>query len=73
MGEDMTTSDKVRMLCGAKHISVAELARRIGQSSQNLNAKLRRETLSREELYQIAESVGCQYEEHFILEDGTKI
>ena len=50
----MKTSDLVRELCKKQHISLAELSRRIGQTPQNLNKKLKRDTLSVDELKQIA-------------------
>ncbi|WP_449580834.1 helix-turn-helix domain-containing protein [Porcipelethomonas ammoniilytica] len=36
----MTTSDMIRELCDKQNISLAELARCIGQSPQNFNKKL---------------------------------
>ena len=46
----MSTSNLIRNLCKEKGISVAELARRICQTPQNFNKKLKRETVSTEEL-----------------------
>jgi len=69
----MRTSDLVRELCKQQHISLAELGRRIGQSPQNLNKKLKRDTLSVEELKQIAEAVGVEFDLGFVLPDGSKI
>lgn len=37
----MTTAELIKNLCKQQNISVAELARRIGQSRQNLYKKLR--------------------------------
>lgn len=69
----MKTSDLVRELCKQQHISLAELSRRIGQSPQNLNKKLKRDTLSVNELKQIAEAVGVEFDLGFVLSDGSKI
>lgn len=69
----MKTSDLVRELCKQQHISLAELSRRIGQSPQNLNKKLKRDTLSVNELKQIAEAVGVEFDLGFVLPDGSKI
>lgn len=41
----MTTSDMIRELCEKSHISLAELCRRIGQTPQNFNKKLKRNTV----------------------------
>ena len=54
----MNTSNLIKNLCKEKGISVAELARRIGQTPQNFNKKLKRETVSTEELMTIANELG---------------
>lgn len=69
----MTSSDMVRELCEKMNISLAELCRRIGQTPQNFNKKLKRGTVSFEEMEQIAKAVGVGYEQVFILPDGKKI
>lgn len=50
-----------------------ELARRIGQSPQNFNAKMKRGTISETELIQIADELGIAYEQSFTLPNGEKI
>lgn len=69
----MTTSDMIRELCEKQHISLAELCRRIGQTPQNFNKKLKRGTVSYEEMLAIAEALKVEYEQAFILPDGKKI
>lgn len=69
----MTTSDMIRELCEKKNISLAELARRIGQSPQNFNKKLKRETVSLDEMMKIAEQLSLKYEQAFVLPNGEKI
>lgn len=69
----MTTSDMIRELCEKKNISLAELCRRIGQTPQNFNKKLKRGTVSFEEMMAIAEALGIGYEQAFVLPDGEKI
>ena len=49
----MNTSELVKQLCKEQKITIAELARRIGQSRQNLYKKLQRETLSIDEIKQM--------------------
>lgn len=68
----MTTSDMIRELCEKQNISLAELCRRIGQTPQNFNKKLKRETVSFEEMMTIAEALGVKYEQAFILSNGEK-
>lgn len=69
----MTTSDMIRTLCEKQNISLAELSRRIGQTPQNFNKKLKRGTVSFDEMREIAEAVGVKYEQVFVLPDGGKI
>lgn len=69
----MTTSDMIRELCEKQNISLAELSRHIGQTPQNFNKKLKRGTVSFDEMVEIAEAVGVGYEQAFVLPDGEKI
>jgi hypothetical protein len=55
------------------NISKAELCRRIGQTTQNFNKKLKRGTVSSEEMVAIAEALGVGYEQAFVLPDGECI
>ena len=59
---EMSISEKIRVLCARLNISSAELARRLGQSPQNFNAKLKRETFTVSDLEKIAEVVDCTFE-----------
>lgn len=72
-GREMTTSDMIRELCEKMNISISELARRIGQSPQNFNKKLKRDTVNLKELIVIADVLGVTFEQSFLLPDGTKI
>ncbi len=69
----MTTSDMIRELCEKQNISLAELCRRIGQTPQNFNKKLKRGTVSFEEMMSIAKALNVGYEQAFVLPDGNKI
>lgn len=69
----MTTSDMVRQLCIKKNISIAELCRHIGQTPQNFNKKLKRGTISCEEMIKISKELKVDYEHTFIFPDGEKI
>lgn len=59
----MTTLDMIRELCEKQNISLAKLCRRIGQTPQNFNKKLKRGTVSSEEMIKIAETLGVGYEQ----------
>ena len=69
----MKTSDMIRRLCEQMNISVSELARRLDQSPQNFGKKLKRETITLEELKTIADVMDVKFEQAFILPDGNEI
>lgn len=69
----MKTSDMIRQLCEQMNISVSELARRLDQSPQNFGKKLKRETVTLEELKTIADVMDVKFEQAFILPDGKEI
>ena len=49
----MSTSSLIKELCKETGISISELARRLGQTPQNFNKKLQRETVTTNELMDI--------------------
>ena len=69
----MTTADMINELCEQMNISVSELARRIGQTPQNFNKKLKRETVTLDELKDIADVLGVKFEQSFVLPEGDEI
>lgn len=69
----MTTSEQIRVLCVRTGISLSELARRINQTPQNFNAKLKRNTVTQEELNQIAKVLDVKYEQYFVLANGEQV
>lgn len=69
----MTTSEQIRVLCVRSGISISELARRINQSPQNFNAKLKRNTVTQNELNRIADALGVTYEQYFVLANGEQV
>mgnify|MGYP000174576198 FL=1 len=69
----MTTSEQIRVLCVRTGVSLSELARRINQTPQNFNAKLKRNTITQDELNEIANALDVTYEQYFILGNGDII
>lgn len=69
----MTIEQKINMALSYKGISQSELARLIGTSPQNFNRKVKRNTLTKEELEQIAEILGGKWKAEFEFPDGTVI
>lgn len=69
----MTTSEQIRVLCVRTGTSLSELARRIDQTPQNFSAKLKRNTVTQNELNQIAKVLGVTYEQYFVLSNGEQV
>ncbi|MCL2545371.1 MAG: helix-turn-helix transcriptional regulator [Clostridia bacterium] len=69
----MTIEEQIRIVCVFCHVSLAELARRLGQSPQSLNGKLKRQSFTIKDLEEIAEALGCTFERTFILPDGRRV
>lgn len=69
----MTIEQKLKMALAYSGISQAELARRIGTTPSNLNQKVKRNTLTNEELEQIALALGGSWRAEFVFTDGTVI
>ena len=63
----MNVMETIRIACVKKgNVSMAELARRTGQTPQNLNNKYKREVFKVSELEKIAEALGCELRISFI-------
>ncbi|MDD4220682.1 MAG: helix-turn-helix transcriptional regulator [Sphaerochaetaceae bacterium] len=67
---NVSISTEIREVCRSLHVSIAELARRTGQSPQNLNAKLNRESFTINELDSIAIALGIKFERRFVIPKG---
>lgn len=65
----MTTSEQIRVLCVRSGVSLSELARRINQTPQNFSVKLKRNTVTQDELNQIANVLNVKYEQSNICKD----
>lgn len=68
----MTIEQKINMALAMKSVSQAELARKIGTTPANLNQKIKRNTLTYEDMQQIAEALGGIWRAEFDF-DGTTI
>lgn len=69
----MTTSEQIKVLCVRTGVSLSELARKLNQTPQNFSAKLKRNTITKEELQQIADSLNVKFEQYFLLPNGDRI
>lgn len=69
----MTIEQKIKMALSYAGMSQAELARRIGTTPSNLNQKVKRNTITKEEMEEIATALGGRWKAEFVFEDGTVI
>ena len=69
----MTIEQKIKMALSYTGISQSELARRIGTTPQNLNQKIKRNSLTKEEMDKIAVVLGGSWRAEFVFPDGTTI
>lgn len=69
----MTIEQKLKMALSYRGISQAELARKMNTTPSNLNQKVKRNTLTKEELELIAEILGGRWRAEFVFDDGTVI
>lgn len=72
-GNAMTRSELIKIICQKNNISLSELARKIGQTPQNFNKKILRNTVSDEELSTILLELQVVYEQKIKFADGTSI
>lgn len=70
---DMAVSEQLKILCVKLNISVSELGRLAGKSPQAFGQKMKRESFTVDELKQVAEAAGCEYEGSFILPSGDRV
>ena len=69
----MTVEQKIKMALSYAGISQSELARQIGTTPQNFNQKLKRNSLTKEEMEKIASVLGGSWRAEFVFADGTVI
>lgn len=69
----MDIPKKIKMLEAYTGVKEAELARRLGTSSQAFGQRMKTGKFSSADLDNIAKACGAEFECHFKLPDGTKI
>lgn len=69
----MTIEQKINMALALKGISQAELARKINTTPSNLNQKIKRNTLTKEELEKIAQALGGSWRAEFVFDEDVVI
>lgn len=73
INDHISVEQKLKMALAYAGVSQAELARRIGTTPPNLNQKVKRNTLTKEEMEQIAAAIGGTWRAEFVFADGTAI
>lgn len=66
----ITIEQQIKMALAYKGVSQAELARRIGTTPSNLNQKIKRNTVTKEEMTQIADALGGKWRAEFVFDDN---
>lgn len=69
----MTIEQQINMALAYRGMSQAELARKIGTTPSNLNRKVKRNTLTKEEMEKIARALGGSWRAEFVFNDGIVI
>lgn len=69
---NITTEQQIKMALAYRGISQAELARMIGTTPSNLNQKIKRNTVTKEEMIQIANALGGTWRAEFVF-DGNVV
>ena len=69
----MTIEQKTNMALAYRGMSQADLARKIGTTPSNLNKKVKRDTLTKEEMEQIAQALGGSWRAEFVFDNGSVI
>ncbi len=65
----MGMAQTIRIAMLKQGVSVTQLAEKLGCTTQNISAKLRRDNFREKELQEIASAIGCRFEGHFISEE----
>lgn len=65
----ITTSEKIQIILKRRNMSVPQLAQKLGQSSQNIYKKLKRNDFCESDLHTIAAALNCTYFGTFCMED----
>lgn len=69
----MRIDEPLKIVCIKNDLTMAEIARRLGITPQAFSQKMKRGTISLDDLDNIAIVTGCKIECSFILSNGEKI
>jgi transcriptional regulator with XRE-family HTH domain len=65
----LTFGEKIKIIMGRQGVSISDLAKKTGQSPQNMSNKMSRDNFSEKELKEIAAALNCTVETVFRMND----
>jgi transcriptional regulator with XRE-family HTH domain len=65
----LTAREKIKVILGRRNLTLAELAKKTGQSQPNMSNKMSRDNFSEKELKEIAAALDCTFETVFKMND----
>ena len=68
----MSMAQVIRAAMKKQGVTVSQLSRQLGCTTQNISGKMRRDNFRESELQEIAAAIGCRFEGRFISEDSGK-
>ena len=65
----LTFGEKIKIIMGRRGVTITDLAKKTGQSPQNMSNKMSRDNFSEKELKEIATVLDCTFETIFKMND----
>jgi len=65
----LTFGEKIKIIMGRRGLTITDLAKKTGQSPQNMSNKMSRDNFSEKELKEIATVLDCTFETVFKMND----
>lgn len=68
----MSMAQVIRAAMKKQGVTVSQLSRQLGCTTQNISGKMRRDNFRESDLQEIAAAIGCRFEGRFISEETGK-